>query len=76
MQDHFTGVSTKMSPSLKDHIFRTQETQNYMLESAFKIAELWSSISLCPSFPNIYLLLDIYILTKFPKYDMKDRPLN
>lgn len=38
----------------------------------FKIAELSSSISLCPSFLNIYLFLDIYILTKFPEYNMKD----
>lgn len=41
-------------------------------EVPFKIAELWSSISLYTSFPNIYLFIDIYILTKFPKYNMKD----
>lgn len=38
----------------------------------FKIAELSSSVSLCPSFLNIYLFLDIYILIKFPEYNMKD----
>lgn len=38
----------------------------------FKIVGLSSSISLCHSFPNIYLFLDIYVLTEFLKYNMKD----